>query len=437
MFRALTTRSLPWPLRRPAAERQDPQAMRTVIWLVLLFAVAVVAALTLGSNDGLATIYWNGWRLDVSLNLFLLVLVGTCFALVTAINTVNSLTSLPKRAREWRLSQRERLAQAALRESLAEFFGARYSRAQKAAQKALAIQSQSPELAQDDSFMALGHLLAASSAHRLQDRRRRDEQLQLALGLAKRGAQEEGARLLAAEWALDDRDAGRALGLLTALSPGVARRTQALRLKLRAARLAKQSIEALRTARLLAKHQGFSKVAAQGLLRALAFEALDSTRDVDQLRSAWQQLESADRRDPIVAARAAQCAASLGSPDDGRGWLRPFWDDLADVPTDERAALSEALVPVMAGAGPEWLQRLETASLRFPRDPHLSYALGHMLAERQLWGKARLLLEQVSEDRSMPVNARRRSWLMLAQLAEQDGDMERRARCFESAAVLQ
>ena len=47
--------------------------MRTVIWLVLLFAVAVVAALTLGSNDGLASFYWNGWRLDVSLNLFLLV----------------------------------------------------------------------------------------------------------------------------------------------------------------------------------------------------------------------------------------------------------------------------------------------------------------------------------------------------------------------------
>ena len=415
--------------------------MRTVIWLVLLFSVAVVAALFLGSNDGLASFYWNGWRLDVSLNLFLLVLVGACFALVTAINTVNSLTSLPKRAREWRLAQRERSAQAALRESLAEFFGARYSRAQKAAQKALAIQSQAPELAQDHSFMALGHLLAANSAHRLQDRRQRDEQLQMALDLSKRvslgRAQEEGARLLAAEWALDDRDAGRALALLADMSPGVARRTQALRLKLQATRLAKQSLEALRTARLLAKHQGFSKVAAQGLLRSLAFEALDSARDVDQLRNAWQQLDSADRRDPIVAARAAQCAAGLGSPDDGRGWLRPFWDDIAEVPADKRGALAEALVPVLAGVGPEWLQRLESACQRFPRDRYLSYALGHALAERQLWGKARLLLEQVSDDRTMPVAARRRSWLMLAQLAEQDGDMERRARCFEAAALLQ
>ena len=92
--------------------------MRLVIWLVLLFAVAVVAALTLGSNDGLASFYWGGWRLDISLNLFLLVLVGSCFALVTAIQAIEALTTLPKRAREWRLAQRERSAQLALREAL-------------------------------------------------------------------------------------------------------------------------------------------------------------------------------------------------------------------------------------------------------------------------------------------------------------------------------
>lgn len=415
--------------------------MRTVIWLVLLFAAAVVAALTLGSNDGLATFYWNGWRLDVSLNLFLLVLVGSCFALVTAINTINSLISLPRRAKEWRVAQRERSAQAALRESLAEYFGARYSRAQKAAQKALTIQQQTPELAQDHGFLALAHLLSASSAHRLQDKRRRDEELQYALDLSGRvslgRAHEEGARLLAAEWALDDRDANRALDLLAELSPGVARRTQALRLKLQASRLAKLPLEALRTARLLAKHQGFSKAAAQGLVRSLAFEALDGARDVDQLRAVWQQLDSADRRDAIVAARAAQCAAALGSPDDGRGWLRPFWDDIGDLPVDERAALAEALVPVLAGLGPEWLQRLESAVQRFPRDKHLVYALGHALAERQLWGKARLMLEQISDERGLSSAARRRSWLTLAQLADQDGDLERRARCHEAAAMVQ
>src|SRR5690606_31849034 len=99
----------------------------------------------------------------------------------------------------------------------------------------------------------------------------------------------EGARLLAAEWALDDRDASRALSLLADLPPGVARRTHALRLKLQATRLGQQPQEALKTARLLAKHQGFSRVAALGLMRSLAFEALDAARDVEQVHRVWLQ----------------------------------------------------------------------------------------------------------------------------------------------------
>ena len=144
--------------------------MRTVIWFVLLFVVAVVAASSFGANDGLVTFFWGTQRIELSLNLFLLVLVGTCFVLVTVINAVNALVGLPRRAREWRVARRDRSAQAALRDALSQYFGGRYSRAQRSAQRALAIQGDTPELAQDNEFTVLGHLLAAGSAHRLQDR---------------------------------------------------------------------------------------------------------------------------------------------------------------------------------------------------------------------------------------------------------------------------
>ena len=123
--------------------------MRGVIWLVLLFVVAVVAATTLGSNDGLVTVYWGGWRTDLSLNLFVLLVVGSCVVIVLAAQTINSLITLPKRAGDWRALRRERAAQAALREALAEFFGARYGRARKAAQRALSIQADSLALQGD------------------------------------------------------------------------------------------------------------------------------------------------------------------------------------------------------------------------------------------------------------------------------------------------
>ena len=52
--------------------------MRYALWLLLLFTVAVVAAVMLGNNDGVVVIAWRGWRVDVSLNLFLAGLdVGT------------------------------------------------------------------------------------------------------------------------------------------------------------------------------------------------------------------------------------------------------------------------------------------------------------------------------------------------------------------------
>jgi len=414
--------------------------VRIVIWILLLASAAVVAASTLGTNDGLVSFYWRSWRADVSLNLFLLALFALCVVIVTAIQTLGALIGLPQRAREWRVARRDRTAQAALREALAQYFGGRYSRAQKAAQRALVIQADTPELAQDNEFTVLGHLLAAGSAHRMQDRPGRDEQLQRALDLASRSAAarpaEEGARLLAAEWALDDRDAPRALTLLGGLPVGVARRTHALRLKLQATRLGRQPQEALKTARLLAKHQAFSRIAAQGLLRSLAFESLDTAHDIDQLRRVWLQFDPIDRRDAFVAARAADRAAALGSFDDARGWLRPFWDQPAEIGTDERAAVALALVNALPGIGLEWLPRLEAASTAYVREGAVALAVGCALAERQLWGKARRLLEQAATDATLASAGRRKAWLSLAALAQQEGDATRRAECFEAAARL-
>jgi len=414
--------------------------VRSVVWLVLLFVVAVVAATTLGRNDGLVSIFWGGWRTDMSLNLFVLGLVVTVALLVTAFLSINVLLTLPRRAREWRALSRERLAQAALRESLAETFGGRYSRAHKAALKALAAHEDVESLKTDTEFVTLAHLLAAGSLHKLQDRGRRDERLQRVRRLARKPGSgrsaDDGVRLLAAEWALDDGDAGRSLALLAEMPPGLARRTQALRLKLRAARLARQPVQALATAHLLAKHQAFSAVAAQGLLRSLAFEALDGALDADQLRGLWDQLEPADRRDPHVAARAALRAAALDAAADGRTWLRPFWDRLAEHDRDVREQLAAALTACAKGVGADWLPRLEMALQTHAHEPAVAAVVGEVFAERGLWGKARRLLEQAAAASALSAPARRRAWRRLAQLARDEGDEPRAAKADHAAALL-
>lgn len=412
--------------------------MRSVIWLVLIFVVAVVAALTFGDNDGVASFYWGRWRLDMSLNFFVLAALGTGFVVVSAAQAIAALVGLPERAREWRALRLERAAQAALREALTEYFGGRYTRAHKAAQRALAIRDDAAGVTAEREFRVLAGLLAAGSLHKLQDRGKRDEMLRSvgAIGQRSAGPVDEGARLLAAEWALDDRDAARAESLLAELPPGASRRTQALRLKLQAARLARRPLEALHTARLLANHQAFSAVAAQGLLRSLAFEVLDDAHDIDQLRRAWQQFDLADQRDPFVAARAARRAAALGHAGEACVWLRPMWDRFEDLGREGRHQVALALVEAVSAVGADWLPRVEAAQRDFANEPAVQAAAGAVLFERQLWGKARRPLEMAARDTTLEANARRRAWRTLAALAREQGEPAEAAECDRAAAGI-
>jgi HemY protein len=414
--------------------------MRLIVGFLLLFAVAVVAAALLGTNDGIVTMTWRGWRAELSLNLFLFAVVAAAAVLVSAVLAFRAVVTLPQRARDWRATRRDRVAQAALRDALAQYFGGRYSRAQRAAQRALAVQADTPEMPQDNDFTVLAHLLAAGSAHRLQDRGRRDaglnEALRVAAGSAAARPAQEGARLLAAEWAIDDRDPTRAMDHLAELPPGVARRTQALRLRLAATRLARQPLEALRTARLLAKHQAFSRTAAQGLLRSLAFEALDSARDIDQLRRVWLQFDAADRRDSWVLARAATQAAGMGAPEEARGWLLAGWSDIGTRGADERAVLCDALLSLAEGIGADWLPRVEALAQQLPADGHAALVAGVVCRRRGLWGVGGRYLQQAAEEPGLDTRLRRLAWREIAEQAQSDGHEARATAAFAAAARL-
>ena len=414
--------------------------MRAVIWLIFLAALAVVAATVLGHNDGVVSIHWLGWRADISFNLFLLLLAVAFVATYSLIQGLDGLFNLPDKARRWRLNQRDRQAQSALRDGLALYMAGRYTRAHKACQRAIAIQADTPELKLDPEFTALAHMLSAGSLHRLQDRTRRDDHLQRAIELGRltKGtrAAEEGARLLAAECALDDRDAERALRDLADLPPGVSRRTQALRLKLQASRLARQPMEALRTARLLAKHQGFTLGAAEGLLRTLALDALNDARDVDQLRARWHELDHQDRQDALVTAHAAVRMARLGQADEARQWLAPWWDKLDKVSGEAVDALADALAESRTGLESHWLPRLDAAHTLALRHPRLALSVGLALMERQLWGKARTLLMSAVHHDGLAPQARRQAWAALGRLAEQNQQVDEAARCYRQAATV-
>jgi HemY protein len=417
--------------------------MRALIWIVVLFAAAVAAALTFGRNDGIVSIFWAGWRTDLSLNLFLVALIAACGLLIAVVHGLARLASLPRRAHEWRQARRERASEAALREAMAELINARYGRARKAARRALELHEPARDAgAATPDFAVLSLLLAATAAHRMQDRAARQTLLQDAQAAAKRRAAgaargvEDGVHLLAAQWALDEHDPAAAQASLAQLSPGAARRTQALRLRLAAARGTRQPLLALQITRLLANHQAFSPLVARGLVRALVGEALDDVHDIQHLRRLWQHLEADERRDPRVAVRAAQRALRLQENADARQWLRPFWERLGELDPGERADIALTLAEATEGITPDWLPGLESAAQNFGHDSAIVAAVGAAYSACGLYGKARGLLRQAAESASLAPKARRAAWRELAALARREGDEAATTACERAAAQL-
>jgi HemY protein len=422
--------------------------MRAALWFLALFGIAAAVALFAGNNQGTVTVFWPPWRVDLSLNLVLLILLAAFVLLHVALRALAALFSLPKQARQWRLQQKERALHAALLDALAQLLAGRFSRARKAALAALAqertLAALDAHLPQAQQVRVLSHLLVAESAQALQDRAARDAHLQQALNESAERAvlaspeTREGVQLRAARWALDDRDAPAALARLGELPQGAQRRTLALRLRLKAARQDRRSVEALETARLLAKHGAFSDSAAQSIVRGLATELLSGAYDPTQLLRAWNEFEDWEREMPEVAIHAAQRMVALrGDLALARAWLLPVWERMVEQPhglvESLRVKLVRALEAGLDSVDADWLARIESAQRNNPRDPNLQYLAGMACMKRQLWGKAQQLLTQAGLA-LQDANLHRRAWQALAQLAEARDDADQASAAWKRAA---
>jgi HemY protein len=427
--------------------------MRAALWFLALFGVAVAVALFAGNNQAVVTVFWPPNRVDISFNLLVLLLAGLFMLLYLALRAMSAVVSLPAEAQRWRAQQKERAMYGAVMDALAHLLAGRYIRATKSAQNALAQEkslalhadASSHEWGRNDTraiqLRALAHLLVAESAQSLQNHAVRAQHLQSALQASEpRSAQgvREAVQFRAARWALEDHDAGAALEWLGQLPLGAARRTLALRMKLRAARQAQQTAQALETARLLAKHRAFSPAAAQSLVRGLALALLNEAHDPVQLQQAWQSLDASERAMPEVVIHAASRLMALnGDAELARSWLLQVWDHMMQPGASMGDALNTKLIAVLeAGldsldAG--WLARIETAQRGRPRDANLQYLAGMACLKRQLWGKAQQLLSQATlalQDSGL----RRNAWRALALLAEQREDGEAAAQAYKRAA---
>ncbi|MEY3886344.1 MAG: hypothetical protein RL650_436 [Pseudomonadota bacterium] len=427
--------------------------MRAALWLMSLFAVAVASALLASNNVGTVSIFWTPYRVDVSLNLVLFGLVVVLLTMHWAQRALTALFELPRQAKRWRLQQKERSVHAALLEGMAQFMEGRFLRARKSAELVLvrekSLSDAGESLEHSGALRSVAHILAAESAHALQDKSSRQKHLDAALQEPMTGQSSlrqslvEGAMLRAARWSLDDRNASESLLWLDRLPQGVSRRTLAMRLRLKAARLAGEPSQALDTALLLIKHRAFKAEAAESMVRSLVFELIANTHELGQMQRLWGRLGEAQRQSTDLAIQAAQHWLHLkGDAAVARAWLKPIWDKLQQEPQKLSKMQQSKLVHTfdVSFSGQDsteerdWLIWIEAAQKANPRDPLLQFLAGRLCQKRQLWGKAQVLLAQAAvslEDTQL----RRQAWRSLADLAEQREDLSAALQALKKAAM--
>lgn len=393
-------------------------AIRGLLWLALLFVIAVVLA-TLGRFDaGQVLLVYPPYRVDVSLNLFIVGVVVAFILLYVLLRFVRNVVTMPRRVAAYRARARAEKANGALREAIGNLYAGRFSRAEKAARDSLA----------DERNKGAAGLIAAHAAHRMHEYARRDDWLSQ---IDEADWQE--ARLMAtADMRADGRDAEGALAALTEMRTQGGRRIHAQQIALRAQQQLKNWSEVLKLVKTLEKREALHPAVAVRL-RQLAAENLlrDRRHNADALLELWQSLSPVERHSPRLADLAAELLVALDRPQDAR---RIVEEALAQ---NWEARLLRRYPDTAGNDALPLIQKAEAWRKERPDDPDLLFALGRLCLQQQLWGKAQSFLESALKSPEIADNEplKIRTHRALARLHEQLGDSEKAAGHYRESAI--
>jgi HemY protein len=394
--------------------------MRIFLWIVALMAAAIGIAVTARFNPGNVVLVYPPHRIDLSLNLFCVLLAVLFVLLYLVIRAVRATVKMPRKVAAYRQQKRERDGNKGLREALKALFEGRFGHAEKAALRA----SELPENA------GVAALIGARAAHRMRQSARRDQWL---ARLHDDNAMKTARLMTMTELLVDDHQPEAALAAVRELNASGTRHIHALQWSLKAQQQAKNWPEVLRLVRSLDKHRALHP-ALSSRLRELAYEDLltDKAHDAESLLRVWSTVPTADRIKPYIACRAATAFNARGLHDEARlvaeESLAADWDDRVV------RAYREAAAPAGSSALLTQIEHCERWLQTRPTDAELALTLGALCLKQKLWGKAQRYLEQALSDAADPRMVRE-SHLKLAQLHEALQQPEEAASHYRQCAL--
>jgi HemY protein len=155
--------------------------MKVVFWVVALFALAVGLVVAARYNDGYVLLVLPPWRVEIALNLLVIVLIAAFVLIYSLVRIAGSAAQMPARVRQYRLARRRDKAQEALTAALEAYFEGRYAHAEQAATRSIAL----------GEHKRLATVIAARAAHALSAYDRSDRYLR---DLAESGSESDALR---------------------------------------------------------------------------------------------------------------------------------------------------------------------------------------------------------------------------------------------------
>jgi HemY protein len=375
--------------------------VKFLIGLLFILIAAVTLSLVAGSSDGYVLIVQPPYRIEISVNLLLVLLASGFFVLYSLVRLVQYTLRLPENVRKYKREQRRKNAHHALLESLHAIVEGRYAKAEKAAATAL-------DLGEDAGLSAL---VAARAAHKLKMPGKRDYYLAEAERLAPQASL---SRLLTqAELQLDERMYASALRTLQQLDKIEPHHLPGLLLQLKVHQRLGNWEQVLTLLAQLEKREAIEPVQLQQL-RYHAHSKLLERRSGhrEELLRYWNTVPENERLDTQLTRTAASALIATGAVAEAARAIEMSltrqWDS--------------SLAAMYGDSGNETLRQLEQAEFWLQQhhgDAGLLLSLGKLCIRQELWGKAQSYLEA-----SLSVHQSGEAHLALARLLELLGNQE-------------
>ncbi len=368
-------------------------AMKALLWLLALAALAVGLTVASRYSSGYVLIVLPPYRAELSVNLLVLIALAGYALFYLMTRFVSNALHIPEQVREFQETRRRERARRALNEAIGALFVGRFARAERSAAEALEL----------DESPILAAVIAARAAHELKAFDKRDEYL--ARATRRDSPDADLARVAQAELLAEQQRFDEAL---TSLQGVEHKHPAVMRLELRLQQRLGNWDRVLELASSLGKRGVFDALRVEQVSRNAHIENLRRrTLDAASLNEYWQKLAAEERTDTKIAAVAAQVYIALGGCRQAHGIIE---DSLA-------VAWDSGLVALYGEClGADVLRQIELAEKWLPDHPDdatLLLTLGRLCARQGLWGKAESYLEA-----SLSVEESYSAHLGLAQLKE-------------------